>query len=274
MNSIYFEDQYKKIGIRTLSPHEEWPDDLLKPYIKILFIPSDYVLRVDFNTHTISSPTLCFLGPNQYVEIQEVGTEPLQVLYYNRDFYCIQIHDKEVACDGLLFNNIFQAPLISAQEDSYARLFSSISAEIISADYAHEEMIRVYLKQIIILATRQMKAALEPHLDPEEVHEFRDFSRLLEIHYRSKHQVADYAELMGLSPKTLTHKFKRWNLENPNEYIKNRLILEAKRLLLYSTLSSKEIAYLLGYDDPAYFNRFFNSKVGTPPSTFKKLGQA
>jgi AraC-like DNA-binding protein len=47
-------------------------------------------------------------------------------------------------------------------------------------------------------------------------------------------------------------------------------MLEAKRLLIHTSMSAKEIAYFLGYDDPAYFNRLFASKVGDSTSGFRK----
>ena len=66
------------------------------------------------------------------------------------------------------------------------------------------------------------------------------------------------------------------NLPQPNEVIKNRIILEAKRLLVHTAMTAKEIAYELGYDDPAYFSRLFFIKNGESPSAFKSryLGQS
>ena len=93
---------------------------------------------------------------------------------------------------------------------------------------------------------------------------------MVEIHYRSKHLVADYAELLGVASKTLTHKFKKFELPAPNEVLKDRILLEAKRLLIHTNLSAKEIAYDLGYDDPAYFNRLFSRKIGDAPNIFRK----
>jgi AraC-like DNA-binding protein len=58
-------------------------------------------------------------------------------------------------------------------------------------------------------------------------------------------------------------------LSQPNEVIKDRIILEAKRLLTYTQMSAKEIAYHLGYDDPAYFNRLFAQKVGDTTTNFR-----
>jgi AraC-like DNA-binding protein len=86
---------------------------------------------------------------------------------------------------------------------------------------------------------------------------------------QQKHHVADYADLMTIAPKTLTHRFKRLNLPQPNEIIKNRIMLEAKRLLVHTDRTAKEIAYALGYEDTAYFSRLFFIKTGEPPSGFR-----
>ena len=85
--------------------------------------------------------------------------------------------------------------------------------------------------------------------------------------------MAEYADLLFLSPKTLANKFNKMHLDSPNDIIKNRIVLEAKRLLYYTDLTVKEIAYQLGYDDPAYFNRLFARKEGIAPSLYRKQGK-
>jgi len=259
--TLIFEDQYKRLGIENF-----WENNLetihgnkFRYDIKIMFIPAGYEISVDFNYFEITQPSLFFLT-NQHVKIIK-AQEKAKLLYYNRDFYCIQIHDKEVACDGLLFHNIFEIPFVELDNEEniiIQQLFQNIEHELESRDSSAEEMIRTYVKQIIIRATSN------------EVDIFRDFSRLLEIHFREKHNVSEYAELLHIAPKTLTHKFKSLQLESPNQLIINRIILEAKRLLIYTDKTVKEIAYDLGYEDPAYFNRLFTNKTGNTPAHFKK----
>ncbi len=275
--TLIFEDQYKRLGIENF-----WENNLetingnkFRYDIKIMFIPAGYEISVDFNYFEITQPSLFFLT-NQHVKIIK-AQEKAKLLYYNRDFYCIQIHDKEVACDGLLFHNIFEIPFVELDNEEniiIQQLFQNIEHELESKDSSAEEMIRTYVKQIIIRATRKWK---KQNLDngsikvpSNEVDIFRDFSRLLEIHFREKHNVSEYAELLHIAPKTLTHKFKSLQLESPNQLIINRIILEAKRLLIYTDKTVKEIAYDLGYEDPAYFNRLFTGKTGSTPSNFKK----
>ncbi|WP_312172489.1 AraC family transcriptional regulator [Chryseobacterium sp.] len=275
--TLIFEDQYKRLGIENF-----WENNLetingnkFRYDIKIMFIPAGYEMSVDFNYFEITQPSLFFLT-NQHVKIIK-AQEKAKLLYYNRDFYCIQIHDKEVACDGLLFHNIFEIPFVELDNEEniiIQQLFQNIEHELESRDSSAEEMIRTYVKQIIIRATRKWK---KQNLDngsikvpSNEVDIFRDFSRLLEIHFREKHNVSEYAELLHIAPKTLTHKFKSLQLESPNQLIINRIILEAKRLLIYTDKTVKEIAYDLGYEDPAYFNRLFTNKTGNTPAHFKK----
>ncbi|RYG01596.1 MAG: helix-turn-helix domain-containing protein, partial [Chitinophagaceae bacterium] len=225
--------------------------------------------------YKVTVNSLLFISPNQHLELKKTGVGPAFFIFYNQDFYCIQIHDKEVACDGLLFNNVHNMPLVKLDETEvpfFDYLFRQMTDEFGLNDASLEEMIRTYLKQLFIKAARLWK---KQHLDteastqPNDLEFFRKFTLLVEAHYKQKHNVADYAELLYMAPKTITHKFKRLNLPQPNETIKNRIVLEAKRLLVHTTLSGKEIGYELGYEDPAYFNRLFTQKTGDTPSGFR-----
>lgn len=249
--------------------------DAYKSYIKAMYLPEGCKVKVDFNVYQTEGPALFFISPNQVLSIENLCSESGRFIFYNRDFYCIQIHDEEVACDGLLFNNISNMPMTAVPEQEAAfidHLFLQIENEFGLRDSSQEEMLRTYLKQLLIKSTRLWKqqhlggVLTDQNNDPDS---FRRFTQLVETYYKEKHTVADYADLMLIAPKTLTHRFKRMNLPQPNEVIKNRIILEAKRLLVHTAMSAKEIAYELGYEDPAYFSRLFFIKTGESPSGFK-----
>ncbi len=274
---LIFEDHYKRLGLEVFSEEnlENFNENDFSSDIKVFFIPPGYELTVDFMYYKITKPSVFFLT-NQHFDIKEAKDDAI-LLFYNRDFYCIQIHDKEVACDGLLFHNVFEIPFVELDDSEtilIKQLFQNIKDELEWKDSSAEEMIRTYIKQIIIRATRKWKKQNMDHetlrIPGSELDVFRDFSRHLEIHFRKKHNVSEYAELLHMAPKTLTHKFKNLKLDSPNQLIINRILLEAKRLLLYTDKPVKEIAYDLGYEDPAYFNRLFTQKTGSTPSNFKK----
>lgn len=271
-----FQSSLKTLGLVAVNADtlDSINGDQYKAYIKILYLPGGYNITVDFAAYTTHQPTLFFVAPNQFLQIEQPGEQAGYLIFYNRDFYCIHIHDHEVACDGLLFNNINNMPRVDIPTgaDVFINILRQIEEEFQLNDSVVEEMVRTYLKQLLIKATRLWK---QQHLEKtmtqqhNDVEFFRKFTLLVDAGYKSRHTVADYAELLMMSPKTITHKFKRLKLPQPNEVIKNRIVLEAKRLLIHTSLSAKEIAYDLGYDDPAYFSRLFQVKTGHSPSAFR-----
>ena len=277
MKNIIFTDSLKSIGSVpiTSSNLDEINSDRYKPYNKVIYLPEGARVQVDFTAHHTRGPALFFVSPNQALHVEGAFNAPAFFIYYNRDFYCVRLLLKEVACDGLLFNNINNIPMTPVPEKEINfinHLFAEIENEFNSQEIAQEEMLRAYLKQLMIKASRlwkqqQLNGVLMDEMNDPDA--FRQFTRLVDSHYKQKHTVADYADLMLIAPKTLAHKFKRMNLPAPNDVIKERIMLEAKRLLVHSNMSAKEIAYELGYDDPAYFSRIFLIKTGQSPSVFK-----
>jgi AraC family transcriptional activator of pobA len=90
----------------------------------------------------------------------------------------------------------------------------------------------------------------------------RDFSR--------RHRVADYAAELGVSPGHLNVLCRSGLRRTAGAVIRLRLTLEAKRLLAFGDLTAAQIAERLGFDDPAYFSRFFRRETGMPPTLFRR----
>lgn len=273
-----FSSELKTLGLLSLSQEnlQKANSEAYSSYIKVVLLTTGFELQVDLKHYSVKQPSLFFISPNQYMEIKNAGIEEGYLIFYNRDFYCIQIHDEEVACDGLLFNNVPNIPAVTLDENDapfFTSVFRQMTDEFSLEDVSREEMIRTYLKQIFIKAARLWKKQnLNKELEQSnnDLEFFRKFTMLIEEHYKQKHNVSEYAALLYMAPKTITHKFKRLNLPQPNDVIKNRIVLEAKRLLAHTSLTSKEIAYRLGYEDPAYFSRIFAQKTGETPSGFRE----
>ena len=97
-----------------------------------------------------------------------------------------------------------------------------------------------------------------------------DFYLLLEIHYTENVRVQFYIEKLGTTEKKLAETTKKHTGLSPLNVIHNRILLEAKRLLLFEESSHKEIAYQLGFDSPASFSSFIKSKTGLAPIDLTK----
>jgi AraC-like DNA-binding protein len=275
--SLFHQFVYKKFGILPFdSPagkpvnHQEYD-----PYIKILFLKKGSQLTVDFSRYKLLQDALVFINVNQWYEINPQSASSGSLIYYNRDFYCVEIHDKEVSCDGILYNNVFEIPVVhlsKEQSDQVQHILKEIIQEAKNDEPAMEEMLRILLKKLIIISTRIWKKShvIVSAEARQDVEFLRKFSQLVELHFKRLHTVADYANLLSLTPKILNKRITKTGTSAPNELIKERIILEAKRLLAHTALSVKEIGYALGYEDPAYFVRLFTKQAAVSPADFRK----
>ena len=227
---------------------------------------------IDFEQYTFDDNVLFFLSPGQVFTVDSEEIKTAYKLTFLRDFYCIQTHDKEVACNGILFNNIYETPFVKPCEKDTKKLnfiLESLIEEFQQEEIAQYDMLQSFLKQFIIHAVRVKK---ENHIIKEdtETRLFKDFSLLVELNFKKLHSVSDYANRLGVSPKSITKHFQKLGRKTPSDFIKNRILLEAKRLLIYTDKTVKEIAFELGFNDPAYFTRFFTKATQKSPLQFKK----
>lgn len=95
------------------------------------------------------------------------------------------------------------------------------------------------------------------------------FNRLLEENFKTEHRVYYYASKLGVSTRKLGEITRLYLGKNPSEIIDDRLIAEAKRMILSSEYSIKEIAYELGFEEHSYFTKVFKRLTGGTPSDFK-----
>lgn len=96
------------------------------------------------------------------------------------------------------------------------------------------------------------------------------FSNLLNSNYNKMHLVSQYADILKLPPKELLRAFKKRGYEKPSEIIKDRILLEVKKLLINTDLDIKEVGSVLGFEDPAYFARFFKKNTGETALEFRE----
>jgi hypothetical protein len=204
---------YKKFGILPFEvlTAGEINQSVFHPFIKILFLQKGSCITVDFNNYQLEEDALFFININQWYElIIQNNACSGSLIYYNRDFYCVEIHDREVSCDGILYNNIYEIPVVYLSKEQSAlmqQILNEIVEEIKNDEPSMEEMLRILLKGLIIRATRIWKAkhSIASTEAKKEVEFTRKFSQLVELHYKNLHAVSDYAEMLSISPK-LPHK--------------------------------------------------------------------
>ena len=244
-------------------------DDLYK----ILWLQSgEAIAMVDGIKYQLQENQILFLTPLHQLKLHEFS-EQLISLVFNREFYCIQQHDHEVSCYGYLFFGSSEVPLVDLnpkEQASFQLLLQVMQEEFENTDHIQGEMLQVLLKRFLIKCTRlARKTLVNPEIKQDKLDLVRQFNVLVEMHFKSKHKVAEYADILNKSPKTISNLFREYNNKSPLQVIKDRIILEAKRMFIHTDKSAKEIAYELGFEDAAHFSRFFKKTVGKSPTEFK-----
>jgi AraC-like DNA-binding protein len=211
--------------------------------------------------------------------VQNLQCEPasgtkLLLMSFNKAFYCIHTNDAEVSCNGLLFFGSDFTPVLQIDTHEQQRLDTLagvLEEEFDTVDGNQEEMLRLLLKRYIIRCTRVARKQLIKGSVPEaRIDIIRQFNVLVEEHFKSMKQIADYAALMNRSPKTITNVFSQHSVKSPLQVIHDRIILEARRMLIFTDKTAKEIAYELGFEDPSQFSRFFKKNTDLSIQQFRE----
>ncbi|MCU0403727.1 MAG: helix-turn-helix domain-containing protein, partial [Chitinophagaceae bacterium] len=210
---------------------------------------------------------------NQVYQLPE--PDGLVMWQFNREFYCIVNHDKEVGCAGFLFYGSWGQMILQTNASMQKRLLLLLEVfrdEFEEKDDIQGNMLRMLLVRLIISITRIAREQYMPHGDESDVKFdlLRKFNLLVESHYRTQHEVQYYAATLYKSPKTLANTFAKFNMGSPLQLIHARIMLEAKRLLNFTEKTMKEIANDLGFEDAAHFTKFFKNHSGLSPSEFRK----
>ena len=105
---------YKKFGILSFTSSVLRDGEYKKydQFIKILLVRAGSSVQIDFKKYDLKKDALFFINLNQWYELNKLGSNDSHLIYYNRDFYCVEIHDKEVSCDGILYNNVYEIPVV------------------------------------------------------------------------------------------------------------------------------------------------------------------
>lgn len=215
---------------------------------------------VDFNQYAIAPGTIFFISPGQ---IHSFDTK------HDQEGYVLKICAE-------LFDDFVSLSCVTVQDKDSAALEMLIGAmqeELKKEDsLGHREALHALVKLFVIMVRRSYAGMNPSAPNPHKVSykAFLNFRKLIEENYCRLHTVKDYAFLLNVSSKTLTLYVNECSKYSPLELINNRIILEAKRLLRYSVLSVKEIAFRLGFEDPSYFAKFFKRLVKQSPADYRE----
>ncbi|PWA06718.1 helix-turn-helix domain-containing protein [Flavobacterium laiguense] len=233
-------------------------------------------VKVDFSEYDFTENQLLAFAP--YQPFMLTSDEKIEgiVLNFHPEFFCIHKHQAEIACNGILFNNIYKPPYVSVDEHSQNILdmvVDQMITEIQNTELAQYELLVSYLKIFLITATRlkNQQQPEEEQIDNSNTAPFilQNLKNYIESNFKTKHSASDYADLLNITPKALAKITKNHFNKTLTDLISERIIIEAKRELYLTNKAVKEIAFELGYDDEHYFSRFFKNNAEVSPQMYR-----
>lgn len=223
---------------------------------------------VDLNGCALRPPHLCFIAPGQVHHWEDAAGLEGRVILFTDDFLLDHPADRDVL-RGLGRRATLALPDEAAEWT--ARLVADLEGEYRSGAAGFHSVLRSLLHVLVVRAARLPSArtdAARPRSRPGSV--AAEFMALVNGPAGASHSVRTCAERLGVSVGYLSEAVKASTGRTPGELIRQSRVHEAKRLLLHTELTVRQVAARTGFGDPAYFCRFFRRETGTSPGDFRR----
>ncbi|TXT40948.1 MAG: AraC family transcription regulator [Comamonadaceae bacterium] len=217
-----------------------------------LLVRPGQVMRYDFS-RPWTGWLLVFRPDGLFGSGRSQHADELNLLRHVEDLACLRSLDREQ-------HDWMDRSLRQMQQDAALSADVSLRNEMLRLQLA-STLLRLSLWQAPEAATLQSGSATWSN--------FKRFGQKLESDFAHQHQVQHYANVLGMSEKSLSRMCVKAVGMSAKTYIGKRLVLEAKRLLAHTTMAVQTIGHELGFDDATNFVKFFRKEVGMTPLTFR-----
>lgn len=239
----------------------------------VLFTEGGGTHSIDFQKFQVIPHQMYAMGPGQIHTWEfEPGTEGF-ILNFNESFFTAICHNPNFVSEFPLFNAVSGTPVNILEAECCGEahaLLERMLREFQSDGVFKMEMLRGMLLQLLVMLSRQLPRLSQPKISRHQLIVLRNFERLIEEHFREKRLPRDYAELLFITPNHLNALVNSAIGKPAGELIRDRVVLEAKRLLVNSDFNISQIAAALNFEDNAYFTRFFKKYTGVSPEVFRE----
>ena len=243
-------------------------------YTVLLTEETEGIHHLDYQPYPFDSHQVHFVGPGQIHQV-ELGQRPEGlVITFSRDFLIANNIPESFITNLSLFRPFGDGSPLVVDEETFQQLktFTQQMKACAPKQLRYGRQAQGALLQLFLIYCNHSQGVNPHQLDEENktVCLLRDFKNLVDRRFHQWHKVLDYASEINISPKHLSHSVKSLTGKTAKEIIQDRLVLEAKRSLLHTRLSVKEVAYQLGFEEPLHFSSFFKHQVGISPSDFRQ----
>jgi len=231
------------------------------------------VLQIDFDEYIALGNKIFFIEKYKlwdWVRIHKLTG----ILVQFTDYFYNHIYtgNPKLKSDQTLIGEI--PPFIrigSDEETEWKNLFDILFKEYTSSRENSKEIICLVLKVLILMYRRNTLSESKIFESGPKKHLMNEFRKIVNSRFATLRTTKDYARELNITPNYLNALCQEFFLKSVSEIIQERVILEAKRMLMHTSLSISEISYNLGFKDNSYFGRYFKKVTGMTPNSFRGL---
>jgi AraC-like DNA-binding protein len=260
------EDIYDRSGGRPGEPHRH-------DYFTIVWVhKGNGTHLIDFTNYSLGENQMYFIYPGQIHHLVTNNRPQGCVISFTAEF----LSANNISMSFLERINLFRtgsdsSPLIIPENliDRFDQLFTLMYDLYESSISYRSEALGSLLKLVLVLSNEACARPETNHQHEQGTSLLSQFRNLVELNYSREHKVQWYAAALFITPKHLNAVVKNLLGQTAKEFIQDRIDTEARRLLLHTDLTVKEIAFRLGFSDPLHFSRYFKNHTGRSPSEFR-----
>lgn len=266
---LSFKDYYKNID-KYISKNKR------SLYYQIIIVNSGYgVFWIDIESFEVSKESIIVYAEGQLQVLEDIKNIDGDVLLFSQQFLYSNSNDEEISENlGIIDLLSFTPPIIPSKEKytdimkiiKQLKVENSMMRDRIQSSIIHY-LFRIFLFKVEQSLANQENIRLKDSSDYRIILLFR---KLLEENYYRKKNVTFYASKLFITTKKLNEVIKGYINKTAKELINERIILETKRQLIHSDLTIKEIGYLVGFNDPTNFNKYFKKYIKQTPAEYRE----
>ena len=227
---------------------------------------------VDFEPVRVKAGSLLFIAADRVQAFDKAGDYDGREIVFTASFFSATEQDRLFLKNTPLFDYLLNVPVLRLDSTALPGVFEAIETELLHpVDPQQQAIVKNLLHNLLLLAERELRKQGLPEIkkgaDFEYTQLFRD---ALDSQFRELRSVSGYARQIHVSEKRLTQATAQILGRTPKQLIDDRVMLEAKRLLVHSERAIKDISFELGFDEPTNFIKYFRKHSKITPTEFRE----
>jgi len=228
---------------------------------------------VDNRELDLARDTVYFMSPGQTHHFEQYEAVKGDSIMFSEEFFILNFTNQEAIRKLAFLHNSYRNPGIILDEQSKRTLepvLKLVYEEFARADFSKTVISSLLYVFFEVLQRRYFDQQTNPNAIGAHIIVFDKFKALVEKHFRDQHQLPFYASNLCVTPHYLNEAVKKTAGKTASEFVRDRIILEAKRMLVQTHIPVGQIADELGFQDFSYFSRHFKKNNQLSPEQYRK----